>query len=234
MSTCARIVLPGVAFHVTQRGNYRQPVFFCDDDRQLYLSLVAQHSEESGLELLGWCLMSNHVHLLVVPHHEHSMARALQRAHSQYSLRLNVRHQRAGHLWQNRYFSSPVEDSHLFGILKYIELNPVRARMVEDAEQYPWSTAMYHTGEREAPPFLSLSAWREAFRADQWKAVLRGHEFDLDPESVRRAVLQGKPLGGREFVRQLERSAGRGLELRSKGRPRRPQPGEQGLLWKEE
>jgi putative transposase len=155
----------------------------------------------------------------------------LQRAHSQYSLRLNVRHQRSGHLWQNRYYSSPVEDSHLFGILKYIELNPVRAGMANYAEEYPWSTAIYHTGDREALPFLSLAAWREAFTGEQWKAVLCGHEFDLDPESVRRAVLQGKPVGGRDFVRELETSAGRRLEVRSKGRPRRPRPRAQRLLW---
>ena len=143
MPTTARIVLPGVPFHITQRGNYRQDIFFCDDDRQLYLSMLAQYSEENELELLGWCLMSNHVHLLAIPHDEHAMAQALQGAHSRYSLTVNARHRRSGHLWQSRFYSSPIAETHLFGVLKYIELNPVRARMVEGAEEYPWSTAMY-------------------------------------------------------------------------------------------
>jgi putative transposase len=231
MPTAARIVRPGVPCHITQRGNYRQDVFFCDDDRQLYLSLLAQYSEANGLELLGWCLMSNHVHLLAIPHRVDSMAQALQGAHSRYSLNVNARHRRSGHLWQSRFYSSPVGETHLSGVLKYIELNPVRAGMVAYAEDYPWSTAMYHTGEREALPFLSLAAWRKASTGDQWKAVLRGHEFDLDPESVRRALQQGKPVGGSEFVRQMEEVEGRELAVRAKGRPRRRDDSAQGVLW---
>jgi len=101
-----RSVFPGVAHHITQRGNNRQPVFFSSDDRRLYLDLLCHHGARSGARFLGYCLMTNHVHLVAVPEREDSLARALGRVHSEYTLALNRTEGRSGHLWQNR-FSSP-------------------------------------------------------------------------------------------------------------------------------
>jgi len=124
-----RAVFPGVAHHITQRGNNRQPVFFSDDDRRFYLDLLSHHSTRSGVRVIGYCLMTNHVHLVAVPEREDSFARALRHAHSEYALARNRADGRSGHLWQNRFFSCPLDSSHLMAALRYTDLNPVRAAL---------------------------------------------------------------------------------------------------------
>ena len=122
----ARIVAVGVPYHVTQRGNNRQDVFFVNDDRRCYLDLLREASRRFGLEVLGYCLMTNHVHLLVVPRNEDALALGIGRAHWWYSRYVNRLHGRSGHLWQGRFFSAPLEESHLWAALGYVERNPVR------------------------------------------------------------------------------------------------------------
>jgi putative transposase len=104
MSRRPRFVLPGVAQHVTQRGNNRQAVFLSTEDRRLYLELITRHAQRHGLRILGYCMMTNHVHLVVVPERANSMALAFGQAHSEYALAFNRGHERCGHLWQNRFF----------------------------------------------------------------------------------------------------------------------------------
>ena len=124
-----RAVFPGVAHHITQRGNNRQPVFFSDDDRRFYLDLLSHHATRSGVRVIGYCLMTNHVHLVAVPEREDSFARALRHAHSEYALARNRADGRSGHLWQNRFFSCPLDSSHLMAALRYTDFNPVRAAL---------------------------------------------------------------------------------------------------------
>ncbi|MCC6858083.1 MAG: transposase [Bryobacterales bacterium] len=206
-------------FHVTQKGNFAQPVFFTDEDRVLYLSLLTEHSLKACLELLGWCLMTNHVHLLVVPGRPHSMASALRRIHSEYSQALNQRLGRSGHLWQSRYYSCPVSERHLFAVLRYIERNPVRAGLVQAAEDYPWSTARYHTGIAASPAALSLRSWSLEYTPEEWRKVLGERSPEPEMAFIRTATRQGKPAGDPEFVRNLEDRLGRRLEVRPRGRP---------------
>lgn len=123
----SRVVVPGAPHHVTQRGNNRQPVFLCDTAYQRYLEVLGRHASRAGLRLLGYCLMTNHVHLIVVPGREGSLAQALGRAHAEYAPALNRALGRTGHVWQNRLFSCPMSESHLFSALRYVELNPVQA-----------------------------------------------------------------------------------------------------------
>ena len=105
----ARVVAVGAPHHVTQRGNNRQQVFFSDLDRRFYLTLLRHHAECQGLRVLGWCLMTNHVYVVGIPQHERSLARTLGRAHYEYTIYLNRRRKRSGHLWQNRFFSTPLD-----------------------------------------------------------------------------------------------------------------------------
>ena len=140
-----RVVIPGVPHHITQRGNNRQPVFFSPDDRLFYLDLLSRHARRSGVHILGYCLMTNHVHLIAVPERDASLARALRHAHSEYSLALNRSARRSGHVWQNRYFSCPMSADRLLSALRYVELNPVRAGMVGAAWNWRWSSARAHT-----------------------------------------------------------------------------------------
>jgi len=126
----ARIVLPGVPHHITQRGNNRQDVFFVDDDRRAYLDLLGQHAERFGLKVLGYCLMANHVHLIATPSAEESLAKAVGRTHFGYTQYVNRHHRRSGHLWQNRFYSCALDEVHLWRAMRYTERNPVRGKLV--------------------------------------------------------------------------------------------------------
>jgi putative transposase len=143
----SRFVLPEVAHHVTQRGNNRQSVFFSDDDRSLYLDLLTRHAARHHTHVLGYCLMTNHVHLVVIPERADSLARTLGRTHSEYALALNHSNQRSGHLWQNRFYSCPLDAAHLEEVLRYVDLNPVRAGLAAAARDWPWSSARRHCAE---------------------------------------------------------------------------------------
>lgn len=132
----ARVVAVGAPHHVTQRGNNRQQIFFTDLDRRVYMTLLRQHAARHDLRVLGWCLMLNHVHLVGIPEHEHSLARALDRTHYHYTIYLNRQRICSGHLWQNRFFSTPLDRVHLHTAVRYVDLNPVRAGLVEQAVEY--------------------------------------------------------------------------------------------------
>ncbi len=145
MSRIARVVAVGLPHHVTQRGNNRQQVFFDDDDRRFYLLTLAKYGRKHGVDIWGYCLMDNHVHVLAVPEREESLARCFAGTNLVYTQYINRKRSRSGRLWQNRFFSCPVDnDSYLWPVLRYIERNPVRAGMVKQAWQYEWSSARHH------------------------------------------------------------------------------------------
>jgi putative transposase len=189
MARKARVVAAGVPHHVTQRGNNRQDVFLTDDDRRYYLSLLSDRSQQAGLRLLGYCLMTNHVHLVAIPTRTDSLARALGRAHSSYAQRFNRLYRRSGHLWQNRFYSCPLGASHLVRALAYVDLNPVRAGLV---------------------------GWDELCLAADWAAILEQREADTS--ELRAATYAGLPYGEREFVESLEQTARRPLRRLKPGR----------------
>jgi putative transposase len=141
MTRLARVVIPGLAHHVTQRGNGRQRVFFSSSDYALYLRLLTDACVESNVTCLAFCLMPNHVHLILVPGKHDSLRRCLATTHRAYASILNARRNVTGHFWQGRYGSVPMDDAHLYEALRYVLLNPVRALLVASAEQWPWSSA---------------------------------------------------------------------------------------------
>jgi putative transposase len=216
----ARVAVPDISYHVTQRGNYLQNVFLTENDRALYLGLVVRAACDYGLALLGWCLMTNHVHWIVTPSAPNSMAFTFRRAHSQYSIFVNsMRHHRRGHLWQGRFYSCPLSERHLFAALAYVERNPVRANLAFDAENYPWSSAAAHTGRDPTPPFLCLKPWNEVHTVETWRPFLRTQA--ASEESVLRdRTAQGKPWGDEAFTASLEQKTSRDLHPRPLGRPR--------------
>lgn len=157
MAQLQRVVAVGCPHHITQRGNFRRDVFFDDEDRSTYLGLLARYSSEAQLEILGFCLMSNHIHLIAVPLRPDSMAIAMRNTHQSYSRWLNIRLRRRGHVWQNRYFSCPLDPAHAAYAMRYVEFNPVRARLAESVLDYPWSSARAHCGMETGTPHLDLS-----------------------------------------------------------------------------
>jgi putative transposase len=131
----ARCVVPGLAYHVTQRGTNQQRVFFSASDRVTYLRLLQQNLAPSETRLLAWCLMTNHTHLVLVPGHEDSLEVLLRRLHGRYAQMVNAKRLRSGHLWQNRFHSCALSGSHLLRTLAYVERNPLRAGLVAQAQQ---------------------------------------------------------------------------------------------------
>jgi len=233
-----RVILPGVAHHITQRGNDRQPVFHSSDDRRFYLEVLARHAAHYGARILGYCLMTNHVHLIAVPEREGSLSRTLGCTHSEYALALNHIHGRSGHVWQNRFFSCPLGESHLLSALRYVELNPVRAELASEPAAWPWSSARAHTLDHAVDSVLDCR-WVEYFgRWDygEWREILSAGISCGESDSIRRAAHTGEPLGSREFVAALERHAGRRLRVLARGRPQKKpeaveEPGRQGSLF---
>jgi putative transposase len=144
MARLARIVIPHVPHHVTQRGNRRQPVFFDEEDYAAYKELLAEACTKHDVRCLAWCLMPNHVHLILVPGAADALRAALAEAHRLYSRRINFAKGWTGYLWQGRFASYPMDDAHLITAVRYVELNPVKARMVKRAEDWRWSSAPAH------------------------------------------------------------------------------------------
>jgi putative transposase len=226
MARRPRFVLPEVAHHVTQRGNNRQQVFFSDADRVRYLHLLRRYANRHKCRILGWCLMTNHVHLIIVPGTAHSLALVLGQAHSQYSLEINREREWVGHVWQNRFYSCTLDAPHLLAALGYTELNPVRAGMAACAWDWPWSSARAHTAPHVADPLLDWlwREWMEEARVAEWnyadwKAALSVRWEPERLERLRRATRLGEPLGSDGFLQQLEAAAGRRLRVGERGRP---------------
>ena len=157
MPRIARVVIADVAHHVTQRGNGRQFLLSSDTERLVYLDLLRQVLKERQLSVLGYCLMSNHVPWVVTPRQAEDLAWTFQQVHGRYAAYWNAAHAACGHVWQGRFYSCPMDASHLWTALRYVELNPVRAGMVKEAVGWRWSSAAGHCGTAE-PNRLATAA----------------------------------------------------------------------------
>jgi putative transposase len=216
MARIARLMQQGYPYHVTHRGNRRADIFFSDSDRIRYLGLLAAYSERYGLDLWAYCLMSNHVHLLACPRRDDSMALAIGNAHRAYSRIVNEQNGWTGHLWAGRYYSTLLDEEHLWAAARYVELNPVRAGVALRAVDYPWSSA---PANARIDSSGLLSAERPFPGAiPDWAAWL---DQGLDEQALARLRMNtstGRPSAGAQLLETLERSHGRSLHP---GRPGR-------------
>lgn len=225
MPRIARIVVPGCAHHVTHRGNRRGDVFFHDGDRDVYRDLLLDAARRYALDVWAYCWMSNHVHLVVVGHTPESLARAIGNSHRRYSRFVNRRNGWSGHLWSNRFYSTPLDPASSFRAARYVELNPVRAGLVAEAVDYPWSSARAHVlGEPD--PLLSPQRPFPGAGAD-WADWLRRGVTPEHLETLRANTSTGRPTGSPEFVRQLEEALGRRLRTGPPGPSPRVRWGQQ-------
>ena len=234
MARLARIVIPGAPHHVTQRGNRRQPIFFGDDDRKLYLDLLREGCARAGVRCLAWCLMDNHVHLILVPETADGLRAALGEAHRRYTRRINFREGWRGYLFQGRFASYPMDDAHLVAAVRYVENNPVAARMVARAEEWRWSSARSHiAGKRTADdPLTDVEALGR--HVPNWRAMLRhgaelgkaGPEGEALAEAIEARLRTGRPLGTDEWLARQEAALGRALAPQKRG----PKPKQRPLM----
>ncbi len=221
MPRLARAVFADIPHHITQRGNRREDVFFHDEDCQTYLEWLRYYSQEHGLEILAYCLMTNHIHLVAVPSTEYSLQKALKPLHMRYAQRINKRNRWQGHFWQGRYFSSPMDERYMWATIRYVERNPVRARMVRKAERYPWSSAAAHCGLTEDNVLSTLTKWRKlSDQVDNWSAWLAEGDEGNDLDAIRRNIEKGLPCSSGQFISKLERLSGRMLQYQPQGRPK--------------
>ncbi len=219
MPRLARIVIPGCPHHVTQRGNHRRPVFFVDSERDLYLSLQLKYFSLWHILCAGYGLMTNHTHRVLVPEHANSLARGVGRLHNDFSRLQHIKRDLTGHLWQNRFFSCPLDEDHFWKALRYVELNPVRAGLVKFAWEWPWSSALAHVTGIDESGLLDMDLWRRRFTCNQWKKYLEEGLQDITTNDVLRlATRTGRPLGSEDFILHLEALTGRRI------RPRKPGP----------
>jgi putative transposase len=222
MPRLSRTVFAGVPHHVTQRGNRREDIFFTDEDREAYLSWLKEYSEKFGVEILAYCLMTNHIHLVAVPATDDGLHGVLKPLHMRYAQRINRARGWKGHLWQGRFFSSPLDEAYLWAAVRYVERNPVRAGMVRRAENYRWSSAAAHCGRRLDGLLNLESSWSKQFSAvEDWSAWLSEGDETEEIQILRRNVEKGLPCGSAGFVRELGRRVGRVLEYRPQGRPKK-------------
>jgi putative transposase len=221
MARLPRVVVVGVAHHVTQRGNARQVIFSSDADRVTYLELLREYSQLYGLGLLGYCLMSNHVHLIAVPQAAQSLSQSLKQAHGRYASYWNAHQSSSGHVWQGRFYSCPLDEPHLWAGLRYVELNPVRAGMVATAEHWKWSSATAHCGA-SPDPMLEMDRWRKRWTVAEWREFLDVSASEAEVSVLRHSTHTGRPLGSPGFVATLEERTRRPLAPRKGGRPKKP------------
>lgn len=214
MARLARVVVPGYPHHIIQRGNRRQKVFFSDDDRRAYLDYLKLYAKPAGVDFWGYCLMDNHVHIIAVPDKEDSFARGFADAHKRYTRRINFREEWRGYLWEGRFKSYPLSEFHLYAAMRYIERNPVRAKIVKNAWDYPWSSARVHVFKKE-DPLLDKSFLMREIR--DWKAFLSEEDEPGNSNLFKTHAGTGRPLGDDAFIEVLEKMTGRELKKQKPG-----------------
>ena len=213
MARLARVIAPGLPHHVTQRGNRREPIFFEGGDQEVYRDLLAEQAVKRGVEVWAYCLMPNHVHLILTPRDETGLGLAVGEAHRRYTNFINARGRWTGHLFQSRFASVVMDEAHLIAAARYVPMNPVRARLVATPEAWPWSSARAHLGAQDD----SLVRTRPLLdRIGDFAAFLAEAEEPTASAALRSAETTGRPLGNEAFIRGLEQILGRKL---ARGRP---------------
>src|SRR5438309_4721040 len=214
MARLARVVIPGLPHHVTQRGNGRAQTFFSEADYALYRDLLAEACRAADVAVWAWVLMPNHLHLVLVPSDADGLRRALAPVHRRYAGIIHARRRRSGHFWQGRFGAAVMDEEHLATALRYVSLNPVRARLVTRAQDWPWSSARAHLRGRD-DGLTALAPVRDRFPnfADLLAAEPEADLFG----ALRSAESIGRPLGDDRFMARIERQTGRVLKPAKRG-----------------
>jgi len=222
MARLARIVVPGLPHHVTQRGNRRMPVFFEDGDYELYRDLLAESAQKARVEIWCYCLMPNHVHVVVTPSDEDGLRRTFAETHRRYTGFINARLRVTGHLWQGRFGSVVMDEDHLYHAVRYVSLNPVRAGLVKRAQDWQWSSVGAHMAGRSdglvaVEPVLQRYGdfnrylGKPGDDAGAYTMLRRAYTM------LRQSETTGRPLGGTDWLEALEKQTGRTLKAQKRG-----------------
>ncbi|MDK2971513.1 MAG: REP-associated tyrosine transposase [Candidatus Sumerlaeota bacterium] len=217
MAREARIIVPGCPHHILQKSAEGETIFSDRTDRQLYLNLLEQNAADLEVEVLAYALLKDAVHLVLVPKKQESLSLALRRTHSAFSRALNARRGTAGTVWQSRFSSCPVEKSLTASVVKYVERQPVRTRAARKPESYAWSSASVRTGKKSS--LLLSTAWMDAAAKRRWVRELAKPQPEEEIAAIEAATRGGYALGGKAFIKRLEKKLGRSVVPRRVGRP---------------
>ncbi len=215
MARFSRIVIPHVPHHVTQRGNRRLPTFLKNEDYAAYLKLLGEGCAKTGTEVWAYCLMPNHVHLLLVPKTEDGLKTTLGEAHRKYTRMINAREEWRGHLWQERFASFPMDEAYTLNAARYVELNPVRAGLCKNPAEYRWSSAGAHI-HGYADPILNTSALLRF--NPEWDAFLQNGIDQHTAKNIHLHENTGRPLGNSNFIADIEDRLGKPVTPQKAGR----------------
>jgi len=218
MARIARVVVPDFPHHIVQRGNRRQQVFFDENDYKNYLDLLYVHSRESKLDILTYCLMPNHVHLVVIPKNIESLSKAIGETHRKYTRHINFREKWRGYLWQGRFSSHALDEKYLLAATRYILNNPVKANIVKDPWDYGWSSVRHHLNIEKS--LLINDALFKGLITD-WRGFLKSGSKEEDIKAITLHERTGRPLGNTNFIEMLENSIGKSLKKKKPGPKRK-------------
>lgn len=200
-----RVVIPGRPHHITQRGVRKQRVFFSDEDRAMYLTLLQRYGERYGCLILAYALMTNHVHLLLIPLSKTSLRFTLQFTHQRIADHINSQMGWTGHLWQQKFYSSPVDDEYFWIALRYIERNPVAAGLVKHPAEYQWSSAAAHCGLKHDPILTTSKKWVSKLQErTNWYEWLGDEDCPDKVAILKRSTKADLPSGSEGFLNGIE------------------------------
>jgi len=219
MPRIARIVGAGYPHHVTQRGNNRQDIFWDDEDRFFYLKLLKKYSLECHCIIHAFCLMLNHVHLLIVPKKENSLGKMMQKVSLVYTQYINKKYTRTGRLWECRFYSSLIDrEFYLLAACSYIEMNPVRAKLVKKPQQYKWSSVKVNINLEKTFDFIE-PIWQNYIDQKEYVNFLTKRDEGIE-NKIRNSTFSGKPIGDENFLEIVSKKFGRDVTQKKMGRPR--------------
>jgi len=214
MARLARVVAPGYPHHIIQRGNRRQQTFFSDGDYLAYIELMAKWCRHYGVEIWCYCLMPNHTHLIAVPADKGGLASAIGEAHRRYARMINFREGWRGYFWQGRFSSFIMDNQYLLAATRYIELNPVKAKLVNDPIDYKWSSYKAHV-EGKNDKLVKVKPLLK--QINNWKGFIQEPVSDIKLEKLLKHERTGRPLGNDRFIEKLELETGRSLRKKKTG-----------------
>jgi putative transposase len=203
MSRPPRIIIPNIPYHVTQRGNLDRDVFYRPDDRKIYLERLACYSRSFRFDIQAYCLMNNHIHVIGIPRFEDSISRTVQVIQAIHTKHINKCHGWSGNLWQQHHSALPMDISHFWNALRYVEQNPVRAGILEICEDYPYSSAAFHCGLRDDNILNPDKNYTEMF--DDWREQVNQLLDNETLEYLRLRTSKGLPYGDKKFLDKISR-----------------------------
>lgn len=219
MSRNPRVVLPGYLHHVTQRGNNCQYIFFDEDDYILYLKYIEEYRVKYRVNIYAYCLMGDHVHFIVKPLEHSSLAKMFSVVHMRYAQYFKRKNNASGHVWQGRFFSCLLQDVRLKQAIRYVEQNPVRAKMVSSPWKYSWSSARVHLGKEYK--WITLADIGDVLRVNNWREFLNETEDTKFLARLRESTKKSFIVGEKEFIISVQDQLGRIIVPKPHGRPRK-------------